>query len=167
MTCDLGPTINISRHLQRLLQPIYDQAAQSMTYFKGVDAVDATEFYAQKGYLQPTTLFISLQVHDLYTIFPHEQTMQALEKFLSTYLPQREIQGLTISTILQLVRLVLENQFFLYNSCVCRQIKGCGSGSPLTLLLADIYMFYWQQDLVNSLLNKNEIFGRYFVLPIQ
>jgi len=161
MACDLGSTINISRHLQRLLQPIYDQAAKFITFFNGADAIDAIEIYAQKGYLQSNTLFATLHIHDLCTIFPHEQTIQALEKFLHIYLPEEgEIQGITIETIIQLVRLVLENQLFLYNNSLYQQVKGCGSGSPLTLLLADIYMFYWQQELVNSLLAANQLFGR-------
>ncbi|CAF4989867.1 unnamed protein product [Rotaria sp. Silwood1] len=36
-----------------------------------------------------------------------------------------------------------------------------GSGQPLNHLLANIYMFYWQQDLVKTLVNQNEIFDRY------
>ena len=163
MTCDLGPTINIARHIQRILQPIYDEAAKSITFFKGVDAIDAIELYAQRGHLRSDTLFVTLRIHNLCTIFPHEQTIQALEQFLNIYLPEREIQGMSIETIIQLARLVLENQLFLYNNSSYQQIKGCGSRSPLTRLLADIYMFYWQHDLVTSLMDKNEIFGRYVI----
>ncbi|CAF5144178.1 unnamed protein product, partial [Rotaria sp. Silwood1] len=36
----------------------------------------------------------------------------------------------------------------------------CGSDQPFNHLLANIYMFYWQQDLVKTLVNQNEIFGR-------
>jgi hypothetical protein len=161
MTCDLGPTINISRHLQRLLQPIYDEAAKKITFFKGADAIYALEFYAQKGYLRSDTLFVTIRINDLCTTFSHNYMIQTLEEFLHIYLPERQIQGITIETILELVGLVLRNQIFFYHDNIYQQIKGCASGSPLTVLLTDIYMFYWQQNLVNKLMEKNELFGRY------
>lgn len=164
MTCDLSPTINIARHLQRLVQPIYDQAAKSITFFKGTDAIDALELYAQKGYLRSNTVFITIYINDLCTIFPHDYMIQALEYFLNIYLPTRQIQGITIETLLELVRLVLRNQIFFYQNGLYQQTKGCAFGSPLAFLLADICMFYWQKNLVNKLVEKNELFGRYNII---
>ena len=89
--------------------------------------------------------------------------IETLEHFLNIYLPKRQIQGITIETILELVGLVLRNQIFFYHNSIYQQIKGCAFGSPLTSLLVDICMFYWQQNLVNKLMEKNELFGRYSI----
>ncbi|CAF5132339.1 unnamed protein product, partial [Rotaria sp. Silwood1] len=38
---------------------------------------------------------------------------------------------------------------------------GSASGSSLTIPLVYIYLFYWQPDLLEDLINKNELFFRY------
>src|ERR1700722_8693505 len=101
MTGCLDPIMNIARLISRLLQPIYDQAAKSMTFFKGAHAVHVVESYAQTGHLRHNTLFATLHIDDLCTIFPHDQTIQALERFLNIYLPDRQIQGITIEIMIQ------------------------------------------------------------------
>ena len=160
MICCLSPTVGIARYMHRLLQPIYDQVAYSTTFFKESDAVHALENYAKQGLLLPKTLFATLHVNDLCTIVPHEQLIEILQRFLNDFVPERQIQGVSIDTIIQLVRFVLQNQLFVFNNNIYRQIKGCGSNLPFNHLLANIYMFYWQEDLVKILVKNKEVFGR-------
>jgi hypothetical protein len=164
MTCCLGPTMALSRFLFTILQPLYDQVASSMTFTRGVDAVKAVESYSNMGFLRATTLFATFHVDDIDAVFSHEQTMQSLDRFLNQYVPDRQIQGMTIAIILELVTFFLQHQYFLYKNKVFQQIKGSGSSSPLTTVLININMFYRQQDLVNTLLNRKEIFGRYIYI---
>ncbi|CAF3548955.1 unnamed protein product [Rotaria sp. Silwood1] len=151
--CCLGLTIGISRYISRLLQPIYDQATRSTTFFKATNPVHALENYAKEVRLQSNTLFAAVHVNELCTLIPHEQLTEPLQHFLYDYVPDGQVQGLTVDTIIELVRFVLQNQYFIFDNKICRQIKGCGSGQPLNHLLANIYMFYWQQDLVETLVN--------------
>jgi hypothetical protein len=162
MVSSTSPFINISRLLNRLLQSIYDQIASSTSSFKGADMIQSLEEYKKKGYLRSTTLFTTLHVHHILTIFIHEQAIQTLERFLYDHLPSsKQIQGLSISTILQLVQLLFDNQWFIYNDKVYRQIRGSdGCGSPLMLLLVNIILFDWQKEFVSFLKQKNEIFCR-------
>ncbi|CAF1441177.1 unnamed protein product [Rotaria sordida] len=160
MVCCLGPTIGISRYMSRLLQPIYDQVAYSTTFFKGSNVVHALENYAKEAHLQTNTLFASVHINDLCTIIPHEQLMETLQCFLYQYVSDGQVQGITIDTMIKLIQFVLQNQYFIFDKKIYRQIKGCGSNQPLNHLLANIYMFYWQADLVRMLVNQNEIYGR-------
>jgi hypothetical protein len=163
MICSSGPTIGIARYISRLLQPMYDQVSLSTTFFKETDAVHALEMYANQGLLLPTTLFATFHINDLCTIVSHEEIMQALERFLNEYYTHAQyIHGITNDTIMKLVHLILQNQIFIFKNKVYRQIKGGTTSSPLTILLMNIYMFYWQENLVKIMLNKNEIFGRCF-----
>ncbi|CAF5112329.1 unnamed protein product, partial [Rotaria sp. Silwood1] len=120
------------------------------------------EFYQKSDHLLPTTLFVSFNINDLCLNFSHEQALDALEHFFNSYISSdHSIQGMTISTILQLVRLVLDEQYFIYNYKLYRQTAGSASGSSLTIPLVYIYLFYWQQDILEDLINKNELFFRY------
>ena len=120
------------------------------------------EVYQKTGQLQPTTLFATFNMDNLCVTFSHQQVMKALEHFLrQCTLPNDHIQDMTIETILQLVRLVLDNQYFVYNYKLYKQTQGSASGSLLTIPLVYIYLFYWQQHLLGDLINNNELFSRY------
>jgi hypothetical protein len=62
---------------------------------------------------------------------------------------------MTINTIIQLVRLVLDQQYFIYSYKLYRENGGGASGSSLTIPVVYICIFYWQQNLMND--NNNEI----------
>ena len=160
MNCRRGLTIKISHFLSRLLQPIYHRATHSTTFNAGIDVIDAVEAYSKKGLLRSNALFVTLHIHDLCTIFPHEPTMAAVRRFLQEYVIDGRVQGITIENIVDLVRLCLQNQFILYDNKLYQQIRGSGFNSPLTAILANIYLYYWQYDLVAILDEKQEIFGR-------
>ncbi|CAF4059560.1 unnamed protein product, partial [Rotaria sp. Silwood2] len=155
-------TINLSRFLIRLLQPIYDHVTFSKTFNTGVDVINALEEYNKKGLLRSNTLFVALHIHDLSTLIPHDHMYTTLQRFLCQYLFDREIEGLTLPTILDLVRLVVENQYILYENKFYQQIQGGACNAPLTMLLTNIFIYYWQQELMATLNVQNEIFGRCF-----
>ena len=158
--CRRGLTNKISHFLTRLLQPIYDRLTHSITFKTGIDVIDAVEDWSKKGLLQSNTLFATLHIHDLCTIFPHESTMAVVQRFLEEYVIDGRVQGITIPNIIVLVRLFLQNQFLLYENMLYQQIRGSGVNSPLTTLLANIYLHYWQQDLVAIVDEQHGIFGR-------
>ena len=103
-------------------------------------------------------------MNDICTVFPHRETLDALKHFLNTYaLSDEEFQqqGMTIETVMQLVRLVLENQYCVYNNKLYRQMGGAASGSPLTMPLAYIYLYHWKPTLMDAFMKSTqELFGR-------
>ncbi|CAF1651422.1 unnamed protein product [Rotaria magnacalcarata] len=71
--------------------------------------------------------------------------------------------SLVNEAIVQLVRLVLRNQFFIYKNKLYQQVYGNASESLIIIPLVCIYLFYGQStSLIQTLRNnKNEAFGRY------
>ena len=153
--------IGLSGFLYRLLQPIYDRISYETTYTKGSDAILAIDQYRKQGHLRSTTLFVTLHVHRILSIFNHQQTIQTLECFLEQYIPSKEIQGISTVTIVQLIQFILNHQWFIYNNKLYRQIHGNNNDSPLMLILANILLFNWEQSFVASFKEKNEIYGRF------
>ena len=156
--------MRIADHLAGLLWALFDRVTHCQKFSQGADAVQALELYAQRGLLRSTTSFVTFTMDDVCTAFPHRETLEALKLFLNTYASSNEEfqqEGMTIETILRLVRLVLENQFLVYNKKLYRQTAGGASGSPLTMPLACIYLFHCQHVLATALIdNTQEIFGR-------
>ncbi|CAF1611867.1 unnamed protein product, partial [Rotaria sp. Silwood1] len=162
IVCNDGPTMGISRYLGRLLGLLFNDATYCKKFHKGYNVIHTMEFYQKSGQLRPTTLFASFNINDLCLNFSHQQVLDALENFLNSSIgSDHSIQGMTITTILQLIRLVLDEQYFIYNYKLYRQTAGSASGSSLTIPLVYIYLFYWQQNLLEDLINKNEVFFRY------
>ncbi|CAF2979230.1 unnamed protein product [Rotaria socialis] len=163
MVCNDGPTMAIARYITPLLWSIFDRATNCIRFSNGaIDVVHAIERYAQNGHLKPSALFVTFNMDNLTTIFSHDETIAALKSLLSDQLKDQMIQGITVDTIIQLVYIVLQNQFCVSNNKLYQQFKGGASGLPLTMLLTYINMFYGQhRDLVKSFVEKNELFGRY------
>jgi hypothetical protein len=107
--------MGISCYLGRLLGSLFNAATHCKTFDNKVDVIHAMKFYAETGHLHPTTLFASFNIDELCITFSHRQTIIALEHFLHDYSSDYLIDGMTIDTVIQLVRLVMENQYFIHN----------------------------------------------------
>ena len=160
MFCASGPGSPIARYLHGFLQSLYYVVARATTFTGGVDAVQAMETYAKNGLLQKNTLLATIEIKDLITVFSHEEVLKTLERFLCDHVSDQQTSGLSHTTIIALVRLVLRLQYFVYDDKLYRQTTGGGTGLPLIKLLAEIYLFYWQQDLIKFLSKRKEVYGR-------
>ncbi|CAF4091607.1 unnamed protein product, partial [Rotaria sordida] len=161
--CNDGPTINIVRYITPLLWSIFDRATNCKRFSNGaIDVIHAIEHDGHMGHFQSPILFVTFNLDDLINIFPHDETIIALNYLLREQLPDQRIAGLTVDTILQLVQLVLKTQFYVYNAALYQQIHGGASGLPLTMFLAYTYLFFGQyRELVKNFTKKNEFFGSY------
>jgi hypothetical protein len=52
-----------------------------MTLINGLDLIRAVEKYASEGRLLPTTLFVTSNVADLYTMIPRQGALEAWMRF--------------------------------------------------------------------------------------
>ena len=124
------------------------------------------ESYRDSGRLLPTTLFVTFDVTNLYTMIPRDGAIFALQKFLNQHAENRRIHGMTIDTITKLTRLVLDTNCFLYENKYYQQIRGGAMRSPFTMTLANIYMWEWEQSLIEHQKTHNELYGRYVITSI-
>lgn len=105
---------------------------------------------------------MKIDLHQLSTTLPHHVLIQTLEKFLRLNVLNRHIDGISITTIVQLVQLVLNHQFCVYENNLYRQSIGGSNTSSLIIGLIDIYLFDLLHDLHLTLVDKEELFGRSF-----
>ena len=129
------------------------------TIVDGADLLDRLRAYVTNGYLTASTWFITFDVTDLYTMLPQDESLVILAEFLREYGCEK-VNGLAIGTIVQLARIVLEENVFAYDQHFYRQIIGGAMGSAFTLTLANIFMWKWEKHAILSNLPKNELYGR-------
>jgi hypothetical protein len=158
-----GPTIGVSHFLDRLLRPIFDRSTKQTTFINGIDLIRQLETYRDRGHLRSSTLFITFDVTDLYTMIPRDGAVAALGRFLVRNSTYGKIGNLSVDTIVKLARLVLDTNYFVFENTYYRQIKGGAMGSPFTMTLANVYMLEWEQSLIKLQLSQVELYGRYII----
>ncbi|CAF4253812.1 unnamed protein product [Rotaria sordida] len=107
-----APATEISKFLNDLLAPIFLRVARQTTFINSIDLVRALEKYAANGHLKPTTLFITFDVENLYTMIPRQGALEVLLQFLERNLHNNKIRTLRIDDIMRMARLVLDTNIF-------------------------------------------------------
>ena len=151
------PTIKISKFLDDLLRPLFDQMASKTTITSGFELVKQLQEWSTNS-MRQETLFCTIDVADLYTMVSQVEGVLSLKRMLD-YFKLKHISGLKVEAIIRLSRFVMQNNYFSYNGQYYHQIRGGAMGSPLTLTMANCYMFFYEQQIVKQIHNS---FGLYF-----
>ena len=101
-----------------------------------------------------------MDVTDLYTMIPRDGALNALARFCLRNSIQNKIGTFTIDHIMKLARMILDTNYFAYNNKYYKQVKGGAMGSAFTQVLANIYMYEWEQDLIKHQSARKELYGR-------
>ncbi|CAF2764146.1 unnamed protein product [Rotaria sp. Silwood2] len=152
-------TTAISKYLDKLIRPLFDKHVRETTIVGGVDLLDKLQKYTAKGYLTSSTLLITFDITNLYTMLPQEESLKILGEFLREYHCEKA-NGISIETLVELGRIVLEANAFVYGKKFYRQIIGGAMGSAFTLTLANIFMWKWEKKTMLSKLPSYELYGR-------
>ncbi|CAF4466736.1 unnamed protein product, partial [Rotaria sp. Silwood2] len=153
------PTVKISKFLDNLLRPIFDKMASKSTVTSGFELVKHLQEWSKIN-IRQETLFCTIDVTDLYTMVPQIEGVLSLKKMLD-YLKMKQIGGLKTETIIRLSRFVMQNNYFSYNGQYYHQILGGAMGAPLTLTVANCYMFFYEQDIIKQIKNSGGLYFRY------
>ena len=93
-------------------------------------------------------------------MLPQEESLAILAEFLRVHGCEK-VNGISIDTIVELARIVLQNNAFVSNNKFYRQIIGGAMGSPFTLTLANIFMWHWERQTILPKLPSHELYGRF------
>ncbi|CAM4819894.1 unnamed protein product [Rotaria magnacalcarata] len=153
-------TTKISKFLDKILRPIFDDKCKDTTIIDGASLVTELSKYNKKGLLKSTTLFCTFDIRNLYTMLPQEETLDILMTFLHAH-GYRKVKGISIDTIKKLASIILKDNVFAYGKKIYKQTTGGAMGSSLTLTLANIFMSAWQKKIVEEQTKTGEFYGRY------
>ena len=140
-----SPTIAISRWLDGLLRPLFNCLACDTTIPNGIQLLKQVERWSAE-YLTPATSFITMDVTDLYTMIPQEGGVTAIKRLIDAC-GLKQIDGVKKEIILALTRFVITNNYFYLDGSYYKQIRGGAMGSPLTLTIANAYMYFVERPI--------------------
>jgi hypothetical protein len=153
------PTVKISKFLDDLFRPLFDQMAKTTTVASGFELVKQLHNWSEQHWSRET-LLCTIDVADLYTMIPQVEGVLSLKKMLD-HLQLKRVEGLNVETILRLSRFVMQNNYFSYEGRYYRQIRGGAMGSPLTLTMANCYMYFFEQEIVRQVHNSHGLYFRF------
>ncbi|CAF1206831.1 unnamed protein product [Adineta ricciae] len=154
-----SPTINISKWLDNLLRPIFDRLAIDTTVLNGVELLKEIERWSANN-LTMTTSFVTMDVTDLYTMIPQEGGVTAIKRLIEAS-GQKQIDGVKKEIILALTRFVMTNNYFYFDGIYYKQIRGGAMGSPLTLTIANAYMYFVERPIAKWASRTASLYFRY------
>ncbi len=85
-------------------------------------------------------------------MIPRDGAIATLTDFCAKHSKQRKIGHLTVAvdTIIRLAHLVLDTNYFVFDTKYYKQIRGAVMGLPFTMTIAHIYIYIyeWEQSLI-------------------
>jgi hypothetical protein len=154
-----SPTIGISKWLEGLLRPLFDRLACDITIENGVQLIKQVERWSA-NYLTSATSFITMDVTDLYTMIPQEGGVTAIKRLLEAS-NLKQIDGVKKEIILALTRFVTTNNYFYFHGSYYKQIRGGAMRSPLTLTIANAYMYFVKRPILKWAQRICSLYYRY------
>jgi hypothetical protein len=153
-------TRNISKFLDEILRPIFNDKCKTTTVIDGSHLnTELQSNYIKKGLLKSTTLFCTIDIRNLFTMLPQDEALNILMEFLNVH-GYRKVKGINLDTIRKLASIVLKENAFAYGKKIYKQTTGGAMGSSFTLTLANIFMWKWQKEFVRIQTMTGEFFGR-------
>jgi hypothetical protein len=116
------------------------------TVISAFELIKKLDKWAEK-HMNKDKLLCTIDISNLYTMIPQTEGILSPKKMMD-YLKLKEIGGLKTETIIRLSRFVVHNNYFSYNNQYYQQIRGGAMGSPLTLTMANCYMFFFERSIV-------------------
>ena len=145
-------TYKVSKFLANKLSPLVGTFSNSHinNSMDFIDKIKSLDFHLGK--------MVSLDVDSLFTKVPVDDVLD----FLRRKLPSSDIDlGMPLDNFIELVKLCVKSNAFSFGSNYYIQRFGMSMGSPLSPILSNIYMEYFESELLPNIAPQGLIWFRY------
>ena len=104
------------------------------------------------------TKLLSLDVDSLFTKVPIKDVLEFLSAKLEPY---QDHFPLGLEKTIKLIELCVTNNIFSFNNSFYKQKFGCSMGSPLSPVISNLYMEYFESVIINDIKPEGMIWLRY------
>lgn len=145
----------IAAFLDYFLQPI---ATSHPSYLK-----DTNHFLDRLKEIQAeeTSILVTADVDAMYTNISHDSGLKAVARALKAHPPTEEHPRIPDSYLLELLRVSLERNDFLFNGKFYLQVKGTAMGKKFAPSYANIFMADWEQRMLEGATLKPQNWDRF------
>nr|CAH8826073.1 unnamed protein product [Trichobilharzia regenti] len=148
------PTYMLSRFLSTILRPTRDNSkARIVESFELVRRIKTTK-------IEEEEILVSFDVNSLYTKIPIQMAMIALKEKLNEDNGLKDRTQLSVEEIIKGVDFCLTT-YFTFEGKIYQQNEGVAMGSPISPIIADIFMDYWEENGLKPFRSSLKCWCRY------
>ena len=139
VSCINSPSYRLSKHIAQLISPLTgstDSFVRNSRHF--VEVMAGVK-------LSPDELLVSFDVSSLFTNVPIQEAVDVICKRLQDDETLNERTALQPNSIAGLLQLCLQSTYFCFNGKVYEQREGAAMGSPVSAVVANLYMEHVEQ----------------------
>ena len=147
---------NTSKELARILKPMAGRSTFSVQ-----NTMDFVE-QVKNIKLQPQECIVSYDVKALFTSVPTKSAVNIIKQLLEDDKELQQRTTMTVQNIICLLEFCLNNTNFIFQGNYYEQTEGAAMGSPLSPIIANIYMEAFEKQAISTAPHP-PIFWRRFV----
>ena len=137
------PTHKLAEHLAKILKPL---AGTTDSYIKN------SSHFAEEIKMQTINEdeeLVSFDVENMYGNINVKKALEITGEYLRNDPSLNDRTPFNVKEILKLLGLCLNNTFFSYKEVIYKQVKGLSMGSPVSPIVADLFMEKWEQNALD------------------
>ena len=148
-------TYGVAKELAKILKPLTGNTIHHVS--------SSSEFTddIKKYKLDKGECIISYEVSALFTSIPVTSALPIIKNKLEQDKELYKRTPMSINNILGLLEFYLCNTYFLFQGHFYEQIKGAAMGSPVSPVVANLYVEYFENRALTSAVNPSRLWKRY------
>ena len=111
--------------------------------------------------LDPDEVLVSYDVRALFTSVPIQPALEVIEKLLKEYIGLQNRTTMSTKHIMDLLEFCLRSIYFTYRGKYYEQVEGAAMGSPISPIVANLYMERFELRALNTSSNSPLMWKRF------
>ena len=137
-------TYGVAKELAKILKPLVGKSPHHIN-----STHDFLEQIKQLT-LSPGECLSSYDVSALFTTVPVDPALGVIKDLLEKDPTLKDRTVPTVNDIILLLKFCLKNTYFSFQDQFCEQVEGVAMGSPVSPIVANLYMEYFEQKALSS-----------------
>ena len=136
-------TYGVAKELSKILKPLVGESHYINSTHDFVEQVKSVT-------LLPEECLSSYDVSALFTSVPVDLSLDIIKDLLEKDPTLKERTVMSVEDIVLLLEFCLKNTYFSFQSQFCEQVKGVDMGSPISPIVTNLYMVYFEQKALST-----------------
>ena len=148
-------TYGVAKELAKILKPLVGKSPHHINSTQ--DFVEQ----ARQFKLEPGECLSSYDVSALFTSVPIDPSLNIIKDLLDKDTTLKERIVMEVGDIILLLEFCLKNTYFSFQGLFYEQVEGVAMGSPVSPIVANLYMEYLEQKALSTAPHPPRFWGRY------